>query len=443
MKPNRALVIGGSVAGLLTARVLADKFTEVVILDRDRVPSTPEPRSGVPQSRHIHLLLARGFNIMEKYLPGLRDDLIERGALPLRYGEHVRSRVKTGWIDRIDTDVESMSCSRALLEHTIRQRVLARPNVTLCDGVQVDDLLLEHGRAVGVTVTERGGRHEPKAMHADFVVDASGRSSKAVDWLAAHGFGQAEMTVVDPFAGYATRLYRKPADFDRTWRVLYMPAVAPHTRGGGIFEIENGVWMVSLGGYGKDYPPTSDDEFLDFAATLGAPDLHDAIKDAEPLTSVLSYRRTTNRMIHYERLEQFPGHFVVLGDAVCGFNPIYGQGMTAAVMGVDLLAGLLDEYPLGKIGARFQRDLARQNGVIWLMATGEDFRFPTTAGDRPGFAARLAQRYLDQVIYAMPGDRYIADLFTRVINLLVPPTALMQPRVVKAVLRRQFGVKAA
>jgi 2-polyprenyl-6-methoxyphenol hydroxylase-like FAD-dependent oxidoreductase len=442
MAETRALIIGGSIAGLLTAQALSNQFGEILVVDRDHMPAEAEPRNGVPQGRHVHLLLSKGLNVMEQLLPSLSADLIEAGALPLRWGKDTATLTKGGWLRGAPTDIESVTCSRALLETTIRRRVLTNDNVRLTEGTQVDDLLLEGETVVGAVLKQRVGDHEPEEIRADLVVDASGRNSKGIEWLAAHGFPTPAETVVDAFAGYATRLYRKPADFAESWRVLYMPAPAPITRGGGAFEVENGIWIVSLGGYNKDYPPTEDQDFIEFARSLPEPDLYNAIKDAEPLTRTLSYRRTKNRMIHFERLERFPKRFVLVGDAVCGFNPIYGQGMTAAAMGAELLAECVAQGSLDDVSLTFQKKLAQQNQPIWLMATGEDFRFPGTEGDRPGFMARLFQRYLDQVITTMPHSDAVAVAFINVLNLVKSPLILFQPGVVWAVLRYRLGGKS-
>lgn len=443
MSTSNALIVGGSIAGLLAAHVLSRHFDHVTVVERDRLPDAMQPRNGVPQSRHVHNLLANGLRIMEALLPGLRDDLLTAGALPLEWRRHTRVWTRGGWLQGVETDVASVSCSRTLLETVIRRRVLSNSKISVIDGVQVDGLIGEGDRIAGVRLRGRAGAETTEECRADFVVDASGRASDAPEWLAALGYDRPEETTVNAYAGYATRLYRKPASFNGDWRILFMAAQYPDLRGGAIFEIENNVWMVSLGGYSKDYPPADEADFLEYARSLSQPDLYEALKDAEPISKVLSYRRTANRVIHYERLARFPKGFVLIGDAVCGFNPIYGHGMTAAVMGVEKLAALLRSHTPDTIGAPFQQALAKQNEAIWLMATGEDFRFPLTEGKRPGLTGRLTQKYIDQVLAVLPYDHEVAHLFFEVMNLLQPPTALFSPRVMAAILRAQFQHRAA
>jgi flavin-dependent dehydrogenase len=441
---EHAIVIGGSIAGLLTARVLADHFNRVTIVERDQLPRSADERAGTPQGKHVHNLLTRGLRILETLLPGFEKEMIDAGAIHVNWGKDIRTLTSVGWVASYETDLYSTAASRSLVEWTIRKRMLVYPGVTFIENTQVQQLLADQDRKqiTGLRLKERGASGHEYELTADFVVDASGRSSKASEWLVALGYNKPEETTVDPLVGYATRLYRKPENFDKDWHILYMPAKASNTRGAGLFEIEGGLWMASLGGYSGDYPPTDHEGFMEYAKTLQEPDFYDAIKDAEPISDIIGYRRTLNIMRHYERLERFPEHFALVGDAVCGFNPIYGQGMTSAAMGAVLLGETLKaaKGQLMGLGKTFQQRLAKQNQTMWLMSTAEDFRQPATIGKRPGWSTKLVQTYIDWVIDLTPYDKYAINAFVLVMNLNAPPTSLFQPRILAAVLRhRLFG----
>jgi flavin-dependent dehydrogenase len=433
-KQAHAIVIGGSIAGLLTARVLSDHFERVTIIERDTLPQEKADRSGTPQSKHPHNLLARGSKIIESLLPGFEADLFEAGALKCNWGKNVRTRTLGGWLKSLDIDLYSPVASRALVEWVIRSRVKALPGVQIIDHTQVQGLLTEGDAVVGLRVKPRGGGSEYR-MDADFVVDASGRGSKASEWLAELGFGQVEETTVDPKVGYATRLYKKPVDTD--WSVYYIPAKYPETRGAGIFTTEGDVWMVALGGYAGDFPPTDHDDFLEYARSFSDPEFYNLIKDAEPISDIIGYRRTLNVFRHYERMQRFPEGFALLGDAVCGFNPIYGQGITSAAMAAELLGNMLKTARPGLrgFGKQFQKRLAAQCQNIWLISTGEDFRFPSTEGVRPGRFARIVQMYVDEVLKLAPQDSELHKAFLYVMNLDKPATSLFAPRILWRVLR--------
>lgn len=443
---QHAVVIGGSIAGLLTASALTRHFAKVTLIERDSLPRGAEDRSGTPQSKHPHNVLTRGMRVMESLIPGLEADLRANGVVFANWGKHVRTLTKSGWLGNIETDLYSPVVSRSLLEWLIRKHLLTLPNVTFVEDTQAQALITSDGdekTVLGVRVKPRGAGGEAYDITADLVVDAAGRSSKAHEWLDELGYGKPEETTVDPKVGYATRLYKKPASYDKPWNIVYMPAKAPDTRGGAIFEIEGGIWMIALGGYAEDYPPNDEAGFIEYAKSLPEPDVYEAIMAAEPISDIVGYRRTLNIMRHYEKMPRFPEHFALVGDSVCGFNPIYGQGMTAAAMG----AALLDETlaaanGLEGIGRAFQKKLAQQNATIWLMSTGEDFRHATTEGKRPGFAGRLIQRYMDWVIETLPFDEASAVKFLHVVNLDMPPTALFQPSVIASVIRHRLGRKA-
>jgi flavin-dependent dehydrogenase len=434
---SRAIVLGGSISGLLTARVLADHFERVIIVERDTLPREPEQRNGAPQGHHLHNLLVSGLHIMEGFFPGFEADLVAAGAKRMNWIKDVASFTAGSWLPRVETSLNGRVASRPLIEWAIRKRMFSRFDVSFLEQTEVMGLVTDVFKTTvtGVRLRSRNGENQEYELLADLVVDATGRASKASAWLESLGYGKPEETVVDAKVGYASRLYRKPEHSGIDWSVLYMPAYAPQTRGGGIFEQEDNTWLVTLGGFSADYPSTDPDEFLAYAKTLPAPELYLAIKDAEPLSGVMSYRRTHNRVYHYERMKRFPSRFLLIGDAVCAFNPIYGQGMTVAAMGAQLLEKVFAQRPtLDGVGQQFHRQLAKQNENVWLLTTGIDLQHAATEGKRPNAAARFVQRYLDQYVAVMFNDFYLLEEFFKVQNLMVPATALLKPAALLRVL---------
>ena len=299
---------------------------------------------------------------------------------------------------------------------------------------------------VGVRVQARGSGQElgpPRDLPAALVVDASGRESRTLQWLAAIGATPPTETRIDSGLAYASRWYRRPATAPRTWQAVVVNGQAPREPyGGGVYPVEGNRWIVSLGGIGGVAPPADEAGFLAFARMLPRPVVYNAIADAEPLTPIYGYRRTANRLRHYERLATMPDSLVVLGDAVCAFNPVYGQGMTVAAMGAKVLADTLSDHrraaPDGTrtgMSRQFQRRLARVNATPWLLATGADLGWPTTVGGHASRRDRLVQHYVDRVIRAMADDPHVLEVFLEVVHLLRPPAALFQPAVVAAVSR--------
>jgi hypothetical protein len=290
----------------------------------------------------------------------------------------------------------------------------------------------------------RDGRTDDGALEADLVVDASGRTSRAPAWLTGLGYAAPKETTVNSFLGYASRLYQPPAGFKADWKILLIRQRTPASaRGGGIYAIEGGKWLVNLGASGRDYPPIDNGGFLEFARALPDPAIHTALTQAQPLSAINGYRRTENRWRHYEKLDHLPDNFVVLGDAACAFNPVYGQGMTVAALGVQALDDVLARSGTGTaslprgFALRFQRRLARILRDPWLMATSEDFRTPSTEGGKPSRLARFTHRYFDRVLALAVADPDTNRLFSEVLNLLKPPLALFHPGVVWKVVR--FG----
>jgi flavin-dependent dehydrogenase len=448
---RHAVVIGGSMAGLLAARVLADHFAQVSVIERDHFPADPTYRAGVPQARHVHVLLVRGYQVLQALFPGLDGDLAAAEAPLLDWTADMAMLGPAGWSVRYRSDLVSRFAGRPLLDGLIRRHLARYANVRLLDDHEVVSLVQgERDTAVaGVWVRARrlpGGAAE-RDIAADFVVDASGRNSRAPAWLAALGYEPPQETTINAFLGYASRWYQRPPSRHDRWRGLLIGARAPdQTRAGVLLPIEGGRWIVTLAGLGGDYPPTDGDAaFLDFARNLRSPRLYEAIRDAQPLTPIYGYRRTENCLRHYERLRCWPERFVVLGDAVCTFNPVYGQGMSVAAQGAQLLDRCLRraqrarlrsaQEPRGLTGlARaFQRQVAALNATPWLMATGEDLRWASTQGGQPSAVTRLTQRYMDEIMALMVRSPRASRAFMEVWHLLAPPATLFHPSLVALV----------
>jgi len=446
--PSHAVVIGGSIAGLLAARVLTEHFDRITLIERDHFPGAPVPRKGVPQSRHLHVLLARGRQVLEGFFLGFGDELAAAGAEMIDAARDIAWLTPAGWGVRFASDIRSFACSRPLLDHVLHRRVAALPALDIVENTEVAGLWLtaDNARVAGVVLASRAagpaGRRDA-VLAADLVVDASGRHSRSPDWLAGFGFPAPGETVVNAHLGYASRLYAKPPALPADWKCLYVQAAPPQrTRGGVAFAVEGERWIVTLGGVGGDYPPTDEAGFVDFMRSLESPDLFEAVRDARPLSAIAGFRATENRWRHYERLSRRPEGLLVLGDAACAFNPVYGQGMTMAALAAVSLGECLDVQrrrrpgSLDGLATRFQRRLAAINKAPWLLATSEDVRSPRFDGARPGPTTRLMHHYLDRVIAHTTEDACLRRTFLGILHMIDSPLALLRPAVVARVLRR-------
>jgi 2-polyprenyl-6-methoxyphenol hydroxylase-like FAD-dependent oxidoreductase len=390
---GRAVVVGGSIGGSLAARVLAEYWDDVVVLDADALPRTAVPRSGVPHGPHFHGLLTRGREVFEELLPGFVDELRARD-VPVwsttRASQHYR---RYGWAPRFDSYLETFGASRLLIETVLRGMAERDPRITFREGVRVAGVLADGGRVRGVTTRTVAGGEE--RIEADFVVDASGRRSSAPDWLESLGFGRPRESTIDAHWGYASAFYRVPGGVLGSPGVGGFPlghaATGPaRTRGGYVLLQEDERYLITLVGSARDYPPVDETGFLAFARTLPFPHIADALENGERLTPIRQWRRTANRLRHFEELDALPERFVCLGDAVCSFNPIYGQGMTVAGLGAmdlrdELRVAVATGLPAGLDGLplRFQRRLAVTIEFPWTVACGADFRVEGVESDVP------------------------------------------------------------
>jgi 2-polyprenyl-6-methoxyphenol hydroxylase-like FAD-dependent oxidoreductase len=420
-------------AGLLAARVLHDHYREIVVLDRDAIPSGPHPRKGVPQSYHPHILLAQGLARIEELFPGICAELLAAGAH--RGGPDVwRIVTPAGVVLPSERGHHSIGATRALIEWCVRCRVAALPSVRLVAGSEVVGLTTtaDRRRVTGVQVRARHARSETEVIAADLVVDASGRHSKALDWLTAAGYRPPAEERVTAGVGYSSRMYRIPYGTPATWPNLLIQPRPPHNpRLGILMAVEHERWHVLLGGIAAHDPPTEEAAFLAWAQALPDPSLYESIRLAEPVSPVRGFRIPTTHLRHLGRVSRWPGGFIVMRDAVCAFNPIYAQGMTVAALEATALDDVLRERPGIGWERHFQQRVAGVVADPWRMATHDDLRWPGVQlnGKPAGSRARLAQRYLDVLLPAACSDPLVSRAFLAATSMQQPATALLRPRV--------------
>jgi 2-polyprenyl-6-methoxyphenol hydroxylase-like FAD-dependent oxidoreductase len=432
---DRAVVLGAGMAGLLAARVLADRYGQVTVIDRDELPETPMHRRGVPHGRHLHALAARGQQALEELFPGLTAELVAHGAPVGKLLTDARLYLSGHRLRQADTGLVLLCASRPFLESHIRARLRALPNVVFLDRCDVVGLATtsDGHRVTGARVLRRADGSAEEVLGADLVVDASGRGSRTPVWLDALGYPRPEREQVRIGLGYATRTYRLPATtLDGDLAVL-QAATPRHPRTGALQALEGDRWMLTLAGILGDHPPTDPDGFFAFARSLRFPDIHQAVRDAEPLDDPVGFRFPASLRHRYERLDRFPDGLLVMGDAVASFNPIYGQGMSVAAVEALTLRRHLERggEPQPR---RWFCDLARVVDVPWDMSAGGDLVFPGVQGRRT-LKIRMVSAYLARLHAAAARDARLASAFIRVAGLVAPPQTLLRPGVVLRVLR--------
>jgi 2-polyprenyl-6-methoxyphenol hydroxylase-like FAD-dependent oxidoreductase len=424
---GRAVVIGGSIAGLLAARVLSERFQDVTIVERDSLARNADPRKAIPQGRHAHVLLHKGIQIIDQLFPDLLPALLEAGLVMADMGQDFRWRHFGVWKTQFPSDIRVLFVNRPLFEWQIAARLLARPNVSIIEHCDVTGLIASPGRERVTGVTLRQQNTGEQDLAADLVVDASGRGSHLPQWLRALALDSAQETRVEVNLGYASRLYRRPAALPQ-WTSLFVIPRPPATRGAAIFPIDGNRWMVTLAGWLADHPSGQDNEYLEFAGSLEVPEVRQSLERAEPLTSIVVHKFPSNLRRHYESLATMPECLIVLGDAMCSFNPVYGQGMTVAALEAMALARWL--VTGGASSRKFHRTASKLVDIAWQLAVGEDLRYPDVKGVRPNGTAFL-HWYIGLVHQATSRDQHVAQRFYEVIHLIEPPPKLFNPGVLR------------
>lgn len=423
-----AVVIGGSMAGLLAARVLSEHFQRLVIVERDRLPAGPAQRKGVPQGQHAHALLGQGKQILEHLFPGLTEQLRRQGA-PLGRGRYFSGG---GYFARSPQAPASLYLSRPLLESAIRGRVAALPNVELLQERSVTGLVsdAERRRIVGVQLEGSDGA-TAEVVSAALVVDAGGRGSRMPAWLEELGYPRPELERVEVDMAYASRIYERRPEHLAGDLMLIIAPTTQNPRACALLAQEGDRWQVTLAGYFGDRPPLDEAGFLQFARALPTQDVSELLQSARPLSEPVAFRFPSNQRWRYERLHAFPTGLLVIGDALCSFTPAYGQGMSVAATEALALSACLAQGH-HDLARRFFQRAAQAIDNPWALTVGNDKRLSQLPLPRP---RRMLNWYLDRYQHAAQTDPVLALAFQRVGNLFAAPASLLHPALAWRVLR--------
>lgn len=429
---GRAVVIGGSLTGMLAAAALAETM-EVTVLERYEMPHGPLPRQGVPQARHAHLLWSGGARAIEALVPGATERLLAAGARHIAVPRDLVVLTSGGWLTRFPEQQHFLSCTRDLLDWVVRDTVGRRPRVRVLPGHAALGLRGTTTQVTGVLV--HGGRRE-ETLEADLVVDAGGRSSAMPRWLDRLGLPAVRTDVVDSGLGYASRLFQAPpgtADFPAV-NVQADPRQPVPGLNGTILPVEDGRWLVTLSGTRGGQPTGDTAAFEDFARSLRHPVIGDLVTRAAPLTAVTVSHSTANRWRRYERMRVWPDGLVVLGDALATYNPLYGHGMSVAARHALALRRQVARDPGPGLARRVQRAAGRATAAAWALAGTQDLRYPGAEGRSPGPLGGLMTGYTDRLMHAATHRRRAARALLDVLSLSAGQAALLRPDVLGAVL---------
>ncbi|MEU6478153.1 FAD-dependent oxidoreductase [Streptomyces sp. NPDC047017] len=438
-----AVVIGASAAGLFAAAALTE-FADVTVVERDTLPGGVAPRRGVPQARHAHLVWSGGVRAFDDLLPGVVDDVVsEGGRLAHIMGDMVSRAPNEIWFRRFtSTHHRNLVCSRDLLDAVLRDRVLGHERTTLLQDTTALGPEGDAHRVTGLRLRTAGEEH---TLAADLVVDATGRGSRAPGWLAGLGLPGATEREVDAGVTYATRLYEAPGTTAGTGfplvNVQANPATSPG-QGGIVLPVEGDRWIVTLSGTRGGEPSGDPHAFVEFARGLADPVIGRLIQHARPLGDVTLSRSTANRRRYYEKMRRWPDGFLVLGDAVAGYNPVYGHGLTVAAQGALAVRGLLRSTGLTAPGTarRLQRAAARPVAAAWELAVGQDAFYPGATDTPPTVLERCLARYVDRAVATGARDPRALGALLDVMSLERPATRLFAPGMLLPML---FGPKKA
>lgn len=444
---ERAVVLGGGMGGLLAARVLSNTYADVVIVDRDQLAGTTSARNGVPHGRHAHCLVARGHQILEDLLPGVTKEMSEAGVTLGDFNGGIQWNFNGHRLASSDSGLLCVSSGRPVLEQHVRERVQALPNVRFLELHDIVSLETtpDKGRVTGVRIQRNEPGSQPEVLLANLVVDVTGRGSRMPAWLRELGYEAPPEDKIKVDLAYTTRHYRLKPDRFGSAIAINQAATPASPRGVFCYPLPDGETIeLSLTGVLGDHPPTDHEGFLAYVKSLPLPFHYEYVKDAEPVDEPVRFRFPASVWRHYEQLTRFPDGLLVMGDAVCSFNPVYAQGMTVAGMAALTLRKQL-QNPTGLNATAFFGEMAGQIAGPWQFSAIADLGYPGVEGERND-QINLINQYIPKVLAAATQDPVVTDAFLRVAGLVADPMSLMSPPIagrVGAVLKQFARMQAA
>ncbi len=430
-------MVGASIAGLLAARVLADTYDHVTLVERDDLEGDPGTRRGVPHARQPHALLSRGLSVMQQLYPDVLADFRHAGALTGDMTDASRLALGRDRLTRYKSGLTILFASRALIEQCLRRRTLALPNVTLLDHVRFRGHHLDHARLRVVGIEIERPQQETDVLTADLVVDATGRGSTTPAWLERHWGERPKETRIDIKVTYTSRFYRRlPQHLGGDLGLGSLPQQPQERRTAACTAVEGDRWHFGLAGSLGDHAPPTDAGFLAFARSLNYPDVAEFLATLEPVSDFEVHKYPASVRRHYERM-RLPVGLLVIGDALCSFNPTYGQGMTVAALEAQVLSDALEHTTTAEqLQRRYFRNAARVVALPWSMVSGGDGSYPELRQHQT-ITSRLATRYFNLIQHAMKHDGVVLATFFAVMHMALPPSALFKPTFVLRLLRHR------
>jgi NAD(P)H-flavin reductase/2-polyprenyl-6-methoxyphenol hydroxylase-like FAD-dependent oxidoreductase/ferredoxin len=436
-----AVVIGGSIAGIAAAKILAKTFSKVIVVEKDSDHRRSEGRPGAAQGWHLHHLLIAGQRLLESIFPGIIDDMVRAGAFKVDMGEQYRLMLAGAWKKAAPTGIDIVCAGRPLIEWCIRRRLDTEPAIEYRYDNEVKDVLFckSSRAAIGIEI-EHGGARE--IIAAEFVVDASGKNTPVPAALRRAGF-EAPMVEEDHISCfYSTMHHRVPAE--RAWRDRVMVicyAYRPQQRyyaAQYFTDSSRSVLSTTLVGYNCYEPPRNAEEFREFARRMPSPLIGDELDGLEASSPVYNFRYPTMQRHRYEDVKSLPSGLIALGDAYSSVDPVSGAGMSKAMLEVDVLRSLLRaRVPRNH---KFVRDYYRRVGdiedLVWSVIREQNLRFPwiqDVERKRPAFF-RARNWYVDRVFECMHEDPAVYRLYLAVAHFVAPPRALLRPDIAARVL---------
>lgn len=443
-----AVIVGGSIAGIATAKVLSARFDKVIVLEQDTRHDRREGRPGAAQGHHLHHLLIAGQQEAERIFPGIVDDMVREGAFKVDMAQQYSLRLAGTWKKRCDSDIEIVCAGRPLLEWCFRRRLDDVPNVDFRYETTMQDLVYDAQRnaVIGVAIDGADGL---EVIPAEFVVDASGKNTRLPEFLERIGVGapELEQDILNCF--YSSMWFHVPPErqwTDKVMEICYAYRPNEQTYAAQYYvDSSRTLLCSSLIEYNCYSPPRNHREFLEFAKRMQSPKVHENIAGLEPATGVYNFRSPRMQRYRYEHLARVPAGLVAIGDSYTSTDPVAGLGMTIVLQQVARLRDLLATVDASSaaLPRRYYKAASKIADGAWFVIREQTLRFDWVHDvdkKRPIYF-RALNWYMDRVTELVHEDLDAYRTFLSVIHMVKAPTAMLTPAMIAKVLGKWAWTK--
>ncbi|MEQ5091656.1 FAD-dependent monooxygenase [Providencia rettgeri] len=420
-------IIGGSITGCIAAEMLSKYFDDITIIEKDSFIPDSSKRKYVPHENHAHILLKKGMELLEKIFPGIIDELNIKGAPYSNLGEDIDWFQYGSWKIKYKSKYRICFSTRILLDSVIRQRILKNNKIKVKDNTSVEKMIVNKNKVTSLSIRES---NNTQVIFSDLVIDSSGFGSKTDKMLTDSGISKVESTIIKKHLKYVSRIYKIPSNLVKEYKnkAIIIWSSNDNCNIGLLLPVENECCIVSVGSCFSQEPKPDEESYLSFIKNLPSEKIYNTVKKLEPISDIYYFKYIGSTWKHYEKLHDFPSGLIVLGSALCGMNPFYGQGITMSLSQIRILENNITKLKNAQNTVLIQKKIAKSLKTPWEVSKTEDFRHQKFH-KQVTITMKFLQWYSKEFSIFANNNLFAREVQHKVAHFISSPIAIFHPKI--------------